>query len=262
MTDLLVRMVHISDTHVSKFGHFMEHLFDKAIKEINRLDPKPDIVVHSGDLTDNGVLPDYELAFEKINSIDVRVVVAPGNHDERNYGHSLFKEIIGPMDYEERVGKTAIFVMNSPEPDRDDGRLGRRRQEFLDSRLRALPNDVVKVVVFHHHLIPVPHSGRETSVLEDAGDILEMVLDRNVDFVLMGHRHVGRALKMQSTMLINAGTVSSIRTRGRLGHSYNVIDLFSDGTVSITERNMDENKEVKKVFRAYPEVLGKGQGGG
>jgi len=246
LKDLAFRIIHISDTHISKFGHFMETLLDKTIKEINMLDPKPDVIVHSGDLTDNGVLPDYEFALEKIKLFDSKIVIAPGNHDERNYGQSLFKEIIGPMDYEVYVGKAAIFVMNSPEPDRDDGRLGRRRQDLLDKKLKSLPNDAIKIVVFHHHLIPVPHSGRETNVLEDAGDVLEMILTRKVNFVLMGHRHVARALKIYNTVLVNAGTVSSIRTRGRFGHSYNIIDLFIDGSIKITEKNIDEDKEVEK----------------
>jgi 3',5'-cyclic AMP phosphodiesterase CpdA len=246
LKELAFRIVHISDTHISKFGGFMEGFLDKAIKEINSLDPKPNVIVHSGDLTENGVLPDYEFALEKINLFESKIIVAPGNHDERNYGQSLFKEMIGPMDYEVHVGKAAFFIMNSPEPDRDAGRLGRRRQDLLDRKLKTLPKDYLKIVVFHHHLVPVPHAGRETNVLEDAGDILEMILARKVNFVLMGHRHVGRVLKINNTILINAGTVSSIKTRGRLGHSYNIIDLFADGSIKIIEKNMDENKEIEK----------------
>jgi len=247
LKEISFRIVHISDTHISKFGGFMEAFLDKAIKEINHLDPKPNVIVHTGDLTENGVLPDYELALEKINLFESKVIIAPGNHDERNYGQSLFKELIGPMDYEVHVDKAAFFIMNSPEPDRDAGRLGRRRQDFLDEKLKALPMGYLKIVVFHHHLVPVPHSGRETNVLEDAGDILEMVLKRNVNFVLMGHRHVGRVLRINNTILINSGTTSSVKTRGRFGHSYNIIDLFTDGSVKIVEKNMDENKEIEKA---------------
>ncbi|MEM1588430.1 MAG: metallophosphoesterase [Candidatus Bathyarchaeia archaeon] len=246
MKEINFRIVHISDTHVSKFGGFMENFLDKAIKEINHLDPKPNVIVHTGDLTENGILPDYEVALEKINLFESKVVIAPGNHDERNYGQSLFKEMIGPLDYEVNVGKATLFIMNSPEPDRDAGRLGRRRQDLLERKLKALPKDHLKIVAFHHHLVPVPHAGRETNVLEDAGDVLDMILTRKVNFVLMGHRHVGRALKINNTILINAGTVSSIKTRGRLGHSYNIIDLFSDGSIKIIEKNMDENKEIEK----------------
>lgn len=144
-------------------------MFDKATEKISRLDPPADIVVHSGGLTDYGVHADYEFAKEKVKAIEGKLLVAPGNHDERNYGQSLFWEMIRPMDYEEKVGKAAFYLLNSPEPDRDEGRLGRRRQRFLTDGLSQLPRDAIKVVVFHHYLVPVPYAGREMNVLEDAG---------------------------------------------------------------------------------------------
>jgi len=242
MEHLVFRLVHISDTHISKFGQFIEPMFDLAVKKINSLNPKPDVVVHTGDLTDNGVLSDYEFAAEKIKGIAARLVVAPGNHDERNFGQSLFKEVIGPMDHKIEIGKAVIFVLNSPEPDRDEGRLGRRRQTYLEESLEDLSEDKIKVVAFHHHLVPVPYSGRETNVLEDAGDILDTVLKHNVDLVLMGHRHIRRALRINNTTLVNAGTISSIRTRGRFGHSFNIVDIHHDRTVKVTEQSLTEER--------------------
>ena len=244
MADLALRIAQISDTHISRYGQFVEKMFDVAAREINRLEPRPDVVVHSGDLTDIGVLADYELALEKMKLLKAKVVIAPGNHDERNYGQSLFKEIIGPMDYEVKVGNAIVFISNSPQPDRDDGRLGRRRQDYLEEKLRALPSGVIKILVFHHHLVPVPYSGREANVLEDAGDVLEMVLKHKINFVLMGHRHVTRVLRINGTVLVNAGTTSSARTRGRLGHSFNLVDIFEDGAVEVTERNLTQRKTI------------------
>ncbi len=247
MSELLVRIAHFSDTHISRFGSFAGEYFDRTVDQINDLNPPPDVVIHSGDLTDNGVLEDYEFALEKLKSVKGRLVVAPGNHDERNYGHELFKEVVGGMDYELFVGRLAIYVMNSPEPDRDEGRLGRRRQSFLEERLSPLPKDRIKIIVFHHHLVPIPYAGRETNVLEDAGDILEMVLQRKVNFVLMGHRHVSRVLRIDQSILINAATTSSIRTRGRLGHSFNIIDVYSDNRIEVLENNITQNKTLLRA---------------
>lgn len=239
MKEIAYRIVQISDTHISRYGQFLENIFDRAIKRINDLDPAPEIVVHTGDLTDNGVLADYELAIEKMKSIRPKVIVAPGNHDERNYGQSLFRELISPLEYDVDMSRCRIFIMNSPEPDRDEGRLGRRRQNYLEDKLGALTKDVVKVIVFHHHLVPVPYSGREMNVLEDAGDILDLVLKHNVNLVLMGHRHVRRVLQINNTVLVNAGTTSSIRTRGRFGHSLNIIDIDNEGKVDVSELGLD-----------------------
>ena len=51
-----------------------------------------------------------------------------------------------------------------------------------------------------------------------------------------------RFLKINDTVLINAGTVSSIRTRGRLGHSFNVVDIFSNGKIKVVEKNLSKQK--------------------
>ncbi|MGQ9542866.1 MAG: metallophosphoesterase family protein [Candidatus Bathyarchaeia archaeon] len=229
------RIVHISDTHITKYGQFLEERFDEAVRKINSLDPPPNVVVHTGDLTDNGVLADYEFATEKLKMINFKVMVAAGNHDERNYGQSLFREMVGPLEYEADDGKYRFFIVNSPQPDRDEGRLGRRRQSHLENRFKKLPADTFKIIVFHHHLVPVPYSGRETNVLEDAGDVLEMVLRFNVRLVLMGHKHVRRVLRIGNTVLVNAGTISSTRTRGRFGHSLNIVDFSMEGEVEVSE---------------------------
>jgi 3',5'-cyclic AMP phosphodiesterase CpdA len=242
LRDIAYRIVQISDTHISKYGQYEEVRFNESVRIINRLEPKPDIVVHTGDLTDNGVLSDYELAVEKLKIINAKTITAVGNHDERNFGQSLFRELVSPLEYEVDEGKFKFLIMNSPEPDRDEGRLGRRRQTYLEERLKALPEHTVKIIAFHHHLVPVPHSGREMNVLEDAGDILDLVLKHKVNLVLMGHRHVRRVLKIDSTVLVNAGTTSSIRTRGRFGHSFNIIDIGQDGQINVTERRLNETE--------------------
>ena len=248
MDEVKFRIAHISDTHISPHGNFVEASFDWAMKDINKL--HPDIVIHSGDLTDNGVLTDYELATMKLQTLEPRTIIAPGNHDENNLGHSLFKEMIGPVDNELKLDNIAIYITDSPQPDRDEGRLGRRRQTFLEDKLNRLETGTMKILVFHHHLVSVPFSGRDQDVLEDAGDILDMVLRHKVNLVLMGHRHVRRVLQIYDTVLVNTGTVSSIRTRGRLGQSYNIIDVLTDGSIRVTERNITaKNSSVLGTFK-------------
>lgn len=243
LRDIRTRVVHISDTHISPVGQFKAGFFDKAVKEIDKLDPEPQFLIHTGDLTDWGILEDYELAMKRVEQLP-KTYFAPGNHDERNYGQELFKELLPVPDFEAREGDKAIYIMNSPEPDRDEGRLGRRRQDFLAAKIKELPSDVFKIVAFHHHVVPVPYSGREINVLEDAGDVLELVLRKNVQLVLMGHRHVQRAIKINNTLFVNAGTLSCVRTRARLGNSFNIIDIAEDGTIDVQEVNLTKDTKL------------------
>ncbi len=240
--EMRFRIAQISDTHISPHGNFVEDTFDWTVNDINKLDPKPDVIIHSGDLTNNGVLTEYELAVQKLDMFISKPLVAPGNHDEYSYGYSLFKEMVGPADRDLMIQNMAICIIDSPQPDRDEGRLGRRRQTNLEERLSQMRRDTFKILVFHHHLVSVPFSGRDQHILEDAGDVLDMVLRHNINMVLMGHRHVRRALQVHDTILVNAGTTSSIRTRGRLGHSYNIIDVFEDGSITVVERSITDRK--------------------
>lgn len=54
---------------------------------------------------------------------------------------------------------------------------------------------------------------RERNVLENAGDILYMLLKADVDLVLLGHRHYPNLHQIENTVFLNAGTASSSKTR-------------------------------------------------
>jgi 3',5'-cyclic AMP phosphodiesterase CpdA len=86
-------------------------------------------------------------------------------------------------------------------------------------------------------LLPVPGTGRERNVVYDAGDCLECLQRAGVDLVLSGHKHVPYAWRLENLFVVNAGTVSSRRLRGKTRPCYNVIE--------ITDRHVD-------VWRKYP----------
>ena len=91
--------------------------------------------------------------------------------------------------------------------------------------------------MLHHHLLPVPGTGRERNVVYDAGDCIECLQRAGVDLVLSGHKHVPYAWRLENLFVVNAGTVSSRRLRGKTRPCYNVIE--------IADRHVD-------VWRKYP----------
>ncbi len=83
----------ISDIHCGS-PHFVPSLLERAIAEINEL--QPNVVVVSGDLTADGFREEYELAREYIDRLDTEdPIVIPGNHDSRNVGYVHFEELFG-----------------------------------------------------------------------------------------------------------------------------------------------------------------------
>jgi len=247
----------ISDIHCGS-PYFIPDLLERSILEINDLDPTA--VVVSGDLTDAGYRQEFEEAAEYIRGIRCeRIVVIPGNHDSRNVGYIHFERLFGErysiLDFDEAV----MVAVDSSEPDLDDGRVGREHYEFIHETFAAA-EDRLKIFVIHHHLIPIPGTGRERNIIYDAGDVLELLADTEVDLVLSGHKHVPYAWKLEDMFIVNAGTASTTRLRGDTRPCYNIIEI-EDGRVRVFRKYPFKNRELivdfdsaTHQYRRYEEV--------
>lgn len=239
-----MRIVHISDLHITDAREFQEKKFEKGQKAINSLDPAPDLIFVSGDITLEGTLLEYELAKNKIEGFEANVVIIPGNHDARHLGYQLFEEYFGRLEFYKEVKDIGLLGLDSSEPDRDEGHIGRDKYGWIEEHLKD--SEAIKIIGLHHHLVPVPNSGREQNIINDAGGLLDLALRNEVALVLMGHRHVPYAVRVHKTLMVNAGTFSSARTRAHLGCSFNIIDI-QDKTISVTAFDIENSKEKMMV---------------
>jgi 3',5'-cyclic AMP phosphodiesterase CpdA len=226
-------IAHLSDIHCGG-PYFVPNLMERALAEINDLDP--DIVICSGDLTTFGFKQEYAMAKEYLDRIRCeQFVVIPGNHDSRNVGYVHFEEMFGPRNSVLRVGGVTVVAVDSTEPDLDHGQIGRGRYRWIEEQFAE--DAELKIFVLHHHLLPVPGTGRERNIVYDAGDAIECLQRSGVDLVLAGHKHVPYAWRLENLFVVNAGTVSSLRLRGNTRPCYNVVEI--------------EDKHVS-VWRKYP----------
>lgn len=210
-----------SDIHCGD-PRFDEHLISTAISEINSIEP--DLFVVAGDLTAKGYREEFEEAKHHIDLIDCdKKVVIAGNHDHRNVGWVFFEELFGrrfktvKYDFdlychEVYQDKLNLIAADSSKPDLDEGEIGRQHYDWIKETFSD-PNDF-KVFVLHHHLVSVPGTGRERNIVWDAGDVLEVLKDAEADLVLCGHRHVPYVWTLGKTIIVNSGTMATLRTRG------------------------------------------------
>ncbi len=239
----MTRIVHISDLHIG-FAQFREDILLNAINEINKLEPEA--IVISGDITDHGYYREYVKAKGYIDLFIPPTIVIPGNHDARNIGDEVFEDIIGhrysTLELEE--SKIKIIGLDSSVPDLGHGKIGRMQKGFLEWEIKdAEDRNMFIIITVHHHIIPVPNTGRERNVLSDAGDILLLLLENNINLVLSGHKHVPHVWKMNNTIFATAGTVSSMKLRGNTHPSYNIIDI-NDDDIKITLCNSDGSTQL------------------
>ena len=223
-----MEIVQLSDIHIG--SQFREKVFEKAIDEINSLKPKA--VVITGDLTNEGLIEQYEKCKKMVSEINVEQIIAiSGNHDYRNTGYLLFKKYF-PFKTENKLGNDVILVtLGSSRPDRDDGEVGHHQNVWLERTLKKY-DDKLKIVSMHHHLIGIPDTGSDRLTVNDAGDVLRTVLDSNVNLVLCGHKHRPWIWDFNTLSIANAGTVSSERVRGFFENSYNIVNI-ENGTFRV-----------------------------
>ncbi len=235
----------ISDLHCGSQYH-IPSLATRVIDEINEL--APDALVVTGDLTDMGFHQEFAVAKRLIERMEAeRLIVLPGNHDARNVGDLHFEEFFGARSTELRFSGVRVLGLDSSEPDLDNGRIGRERYRWIEERFSE-PEEF-KIVALHHHLLPVPGTGRERNIVYDAGDLLRVLAGSGCDMVLCGHKHVPHVWRLEGMVIVNAGTACTHRLRGSTRASYNIIELHADRIRVILKHPFDEPEVVADFER-------------
>ncbi len=259
-----MRFIQISDLHIG--GLFKQDAFDTLVDEINN-DLKPDVLIVSGDLTDDGLVFQFEKARDELKKLKCdNLIIFPGNHDYRHTGYLLFKEyfpIAKPdsakvyeyKDNNSNENRQTVIVttIDTARPDRDEGEVGHVQNLWLNKTLKKYDknkmqnnndnnnvkgnnenNQIKKIVAMHHHLIAIPDTGYTNVVgISDAGDILRTCLENDVDLVICGHKHRPWLWNLGTMKIAYAGTACSWRYRGVFKDTYNIIDIDENNNIKI-----------------------------
>jgi 3',5'-cyclic-AMP phosphodiesterase len=248
-------IAHISDIHVGP--QFVSEAFQTAIAEILKL--KPDVIVASGDFTENGLFKEYKVAAERLKPLrDFPMITVPGNHDYRFTGYLPYKELFGGKIT--LIHGNALFLaVGTARPDRDEGEVGHRQNLWIEEALRR-HKQKIKVIVMHHHLVQVPDTGVDRITVLDAGDVLKSLLTARPNIVICGHRHRPWMWRINDMVIGHAGTLSSERTRGFFANTYNIVDIDdSSGDCKvwlkiIGGKRIDMEEIVKETRPYMPEM--------
>jgi 3',5'-cyclic AMP phosphodiesterase CpdA len=142
--------------------------------------------------------------------------------------------------------KVVILGLDSTVPDLDDGHVGRENYDMIEKKFSV--DNKMKILALHHHLLPIPGTGRERNIAVDAGHVLRMITELDVDFVFSGHKHLPWVWKLENTHFVTAGTASSRRLKGRSHPSFNIMNV-EGGKVVLDEINVADNsrEEILRV---------------
>jgi Icc protein len=246
-----MRIVQMSDVHVGS-GLFRPDLLEATIEESNALEP--DLVAIVGDLTMEGYRWEFEEAKEYFDHLECpNVIYAMGNHDAKNVGYRHFEEFFGIRERSAQIpvpeGEAKVVALDSTKPDLDEGEVGREHYGWLDSEFRGWDGGP-RILMIQHHILAVPGTGRDVNNLRDAGDVMAILRELKVDMVLSGHRHVPYVWSISGVRIVHSGTVSSMRVRGTMPPSYNVVEIDEE-SVNITLQQPGQGEEGREPLASF-----------
>ena len=149
----------VTDLHVVERGQKMKGMLDTntmaaaAIEHVKALAPRPDVVLVTGDLADDGNVAQYHFLRELLDGMAIPYYVIPGNHDHRAPLLQVFEgHVAAAGDFLQYViddYPVRLIALDTLIEDRDDGLLCDRRLAWLDEALRGAPQR--PTLIFMHH---------------------------------------------------------------------------------------------------------------
>jgi 3',5'-cyclic AMP phosphodiesterase CpdA len=210
----------LSDLHVRPSGipasRVVETnmLVERALAAIAALNPRPDVVVVSGDVTECGRPEEYKMAAELFHRyLTMPVFVVPGNHDRRENFRAGLGHLPGVTEHPDFIQfavedyPVRLVMLDSVVPQAGHGLLCPERMAFLDQTLSAQPSKPT-MLVLHHPPMLTGAAGMDGIFLRNTAE-LGALLQRHpqVERILTGHHHRSIVGRLGSAIVIVAPAV-------------------------------------------------------
>lgn len=188
----------ITDFHVGLPGsradaryRTAEHLA-QAVAHLNALEPRPDVVLATGDLVDDGAPDEYVRLKALLAPLAMPVFPIPGNHDDREAMRAAFPDRLpaeGFLHYAVEDYPVRLIALDTNVPREGGGMFCEARAAWLAEKLAEQPER--PTVLFMHH--PPFRTGMEAMdrMGLDGAERLERTVApyENVERILCGHLH-------------------------------------------------------------------------
>ncbi|MBY8882158.1 phosphodiesterase [Actinacidiphila acidipaludis] len=223
---MTLSLAHLSDPHLTTgvLGGAPALALRRALGRVMMLDPRPDCVVITGDLTDHGRPDEYEALREVLGHFPLPLHLIAGNHDDPAALRAAFAgtpfldgdasrrrdrdrdgDAAAPdCQYVVEHPALTVVVLQSTVPGAPGGLLGADRLAWLDQALAARPG-FPAVVCLHHPPLPIGIPLLDGMRLADGPGLAEVVARHpHVVRVLAGHVHRPVVAPFAGTVLATA----------------------------------------------------------
>lgn len=217
----MTRFIHLTDLHLSHPDLRDAHLYSdtgatmaEVLDRIRALDPAPDFVVLSGDLTNQGDTASYGMLHDMLADLPMPVVPALGNHDTRAGFRAVFDGFGAdpdrPLFHHRVLAGLHVIVLDSLIPGRVSGAIDPEQFAALKTAL-DLQAGLPRVLVCHHppHADgTLPWEGLNSA---DSARLAATVQGQNVVAILSGHVHMNRVRLWNGIpVIVNTGLHATV----------------------------------------------------
>ncbi|MCU4179576.1 phosphodiesterase [Bosea sp. BH3] len=191
----------ISDLHARPHGRPAYGIVDtnaaitRAVDAVLALDPRPDCVLVTGDLSDCGLAEEYGIVRDELARLPMPVYVVPGNHDRREsfaaelrprYGY-LPKQ--GFLHYTVEDVPVRLIGLDTVIAGEDGGEICAAREAWLAERL-AEGHGRPTIVFMHHPPFAVGVDGMDIMPCRVSPGFARLIASHpEIERVLCGHYH-------------------------------------------------------------------------
>ena len=214
-------IAHLSDLHIRPPGILYQGLVDsntmcrQAIEHLNALRPCPDVVIITGDIVDEGLPAEYEMAQTLLAQIRQPLLIIPGNHDDRALFRSTFTQAEeqtseGPLHFiASDLGPVRIIGLDITVPGEHHGDMSEAARQWLEAALAQEPERPTLIMLHQPPFLSgIPYI--DTYACRNAQRLVQVV-ERYpaVERIVCGQIHRAMQLRFGGSLLCTAPSTTT-----------------------------------------------------
>jgi 3',5'-cyclic-AMP phosphodiesterase len=190
------KLVALGDTHID---------YDNLARTIDAINARDDIelVLFTGDMTNLGLLQEYEWSHEQYSRLRIPYFTVIGNHDALGHGIEIYQEMYGPLDYSFSFGGVKFVMFNSNTLEFQGA--APRREWLIDQVHDRRPEEGVILVAHHDLMSPDDYVGGNVAELYE-----QLVQVDGVIGVIHGHNKYFELQRWHGVPVLQCGTYEKV----------------------------------------------------
>jgi Icc protein len=188
-------IVQITDTHLfadrdkKLLGIATWYSLENILTKVTEI--KPDILLLTGDLADQGELLAYQKLAQLLTPLQIPTYWLPGNHDQPELMTKILNSTYIFPDKSINLGEWQLILLDSlfPQAIYGEGKLTPYRLQWLQEELTKTNKPIL--IALHHHPLPTGINWLDQISLQNNTEFIDLISSYSqVSLVIFGHIHL------------------------------------------------------------------------